>query len=1113
MKDGVITPRCLAVFGLILCLVAVSSPMMVTASVIPVTSFDESAIDCSIVPFLPPETQEMQGAPIYAAQEDLLTYTNVGGAVLRTVGGAFLDDGGSFTDYTDEIRSAAVGDVDLLPAIPAENDAFYFREAGAGAAGLSIVISTSGVGTWTITWEYYTSDTWTALDGVTDNTENAGNGIAFTAAAGTHIVSFTNPVSPQEVEVNNVFGYYIRARVSAYTNVTTQPKGTSATRFGPFEYSSYQVDTIGLFRNLDAYLYTDKGAGNDDFNDDFNAYFTATYQTATANLATGIVWSVANVVDDYNGQFADDVIAVLLQRHDASGGPRVILTQQINGGGGTSDTYTIPTSRLNRPLSYHVFRDDDAGANGVVTLKVYTDLQRSTLLDTLTVNLAATENFRYMYAACSQNAGTTPAISFVSGDYYVNSIPSTDIFSTRHASLPLEADTYEDCESLDGWTTDVDGGSTFEVSSTWKRNGTYSFHSKVAAGEGETAGAYQATLDDTWEAATFAGWVYFPTGHGLDSGDRTMVFGGSDTVGGQDLMVGIYNNGGPFQWVIMDYNISAGAVWTLTHSGINLSVDTDYYVVLSLFTNPRSGGDYATLMVDGESVTAVSLGSPTFFTNQVNIGNLRAGLFNGGEVYVDDYKYMNGVPLMGGIGRGGTVDDGGVTTDDSDLLFDHRVTEDHAYVFESAAGNGTRLGVFTSTANGTQDSWVHVATVPTMGWDGKELDWRVMRIFWNTVKLNWLFIIHYVTDDANTGTGQLIYEAPEDFTSFGEWVLRGNTTGYFFNPMRGMSGDLFIGTADYFTGGGTDDETKIKINYATFDTSDYTMTIGAEIVNTDWDADYICTEARSWRRAEDDAIVTSIMWTNEALGVTTDTYRTISISVDSGVNWIGPVYIEDSWATWQASGPAYSNGGLVWMSGRLGGSDPQSGFLVAVDNNNHSRVRQTSYTSTAEEVGNGDFDSQDTGSSTAVYLDAAINNTIRGYYSMDTGMTRAQLTTQAADAPGSTTVNLNANLISEGTFDVTDLGFVYGTTSVPTAPFGLAPASSGYDSNCGQEASHSTGAFDSDTVCGGITGLEPGTTYYFRPYAITIVGTVYGAELEFRTHSGFRPNFMFIGPF
>jgi len=135
---------------------------------------------------------------------------------------AGADDGGVVTDETTEANEDTADDMTLLPAAPAENDAYLFGLA-TDQTQITIDISTAGVGTWTITWEWNevgAEPDWVALEDVVDGT----NGFT---TAGECVVSWTHP------GVNWVTGdpeglgtaYYIRARVSAYTSITTQPLG------------------------------------------------------------------------------------------------------------------------------------------------------------------------------------------------------------------------------------------------------------------------------------------------------------------------------------------------------------------------------------------------------------------------------------------------------------------------------------------------------------------------------------------------------------------------------------------------------------------------------------------------------------------------------------------------------------------------------------------------------------------------------------------------------------------------------------------------------------------------------------------------------------------------
>ena len=145
------------------------------------------------------------------------------GLELQTVvGGAEADDGGAFTGETTAAQNATANDMTLLPATPAGNDAYYFGHDKVFDK-LLLNIGTQGAGVWTITWEYYDVDTtWHSLAGVNDGTTG------FTNSPGIKNVTFTKDANWTTVTINGVTKYWIRARVSAYTSITTQPKGTQA---------------------------------------------------------------------------------------------------------------------------------------------------------------------------------------------------------------------------------------------------------------------------------------------------------------------------------------------------------------------------------------------------------------------------------------------------------------------------------------------------------------------------------------------------------------------------------------------------------------------------------------------------------------------------------------------------------------------------------------------------------------------------------------------------------------------------------------------------------------------------------------------------------------------
>lgn len=153
---------------------------------------------------------------------------------------AIADDGGVFTDETENANSTTTDDMTILPASPAVNDAYYFGH-NEEFSQLKLELSQDGVGTWTIVWEYWNGSSWAALSGVTDGTSG------FTTDG---IVSWTIPGDWDDTTINSQGPFrYVRARLSAFTSLTTQPLGRKCTldvtRYLPFSQNRV-VTSAGL---------------------------------------------------------------------------------------------------------------------------------------------------------------------------------------------------------------------------------------------------------------------------------------------------------------------------------------------------------------------------------------------------------------------------------------------------------------------------------------------------------------------------------------------------------------------------------------------------------------------------------------------------------------------------------------------------------------------------------------------------------------------------------------------------------------------------------------------------------------------------------------------------
>ena len=131
------------------------------------------------------------------------------------INAAILEDNGTGnTDFTNEAREqVGADDVDLLPAVPALNDAFYYGGIAQFGA-IELNVTTAG-DTYVLTWEYWNGATWAALTVVDPSSSY------FTL--GWHIITFTPPGDWDTTSFNSQGPFfYVRAR--ATTGGGTQPQ-------------------------------------------------------------------------------------------------------------------------------------------------------------------------------------------------------------------------------------------------------------------------------------------------------------------------------------------------------------------------------------------------------------------------------------------------------------------------------------------------------------------------------------------------------------------------------------------------------------------------------------------------------------------------------------------------------------------------------------------------------------------------------------------------------------------------------------------------------------------------------------------------------------------------
>lgn len=150
----------------------------------------------------------------------------VGSLTKQAVDSALAYDGSEETKFTAETtgaNNATANDMHLFPAAPAKDDAFYFGQ-NEKFCEILLTIGTKAVdAVMTVVWEYSKGGTeWGTLTPTIDETS-----ALLVDATGAKRMCFVPPSDWGTATVNAVTGkYWVRARISAFTSITTVPLGT-----------------------------------------------------------------------------------------------------------------------------------------------------------------------------------------------------------------------------------------------------------------------------------------------------------------------------------------------------------------------------------------------------------------------------------------------------------------------------------------------------------------------------------------------------------------------------------------------------------------------------------------------------------------------------------------------------------------------------------------------------------------------------------------------------------------------------------------------------------------------------------------------------------------------
>jgi len=153
--------------------------------------------------------------------------------------------------------------------------------------------------------------------------------------------------------------------------------------------------TFVSVRNEDAWRYRDLGVGH-------LVDFVHEFETKVTEIGTigdlAFVYAFANTIDDARSWFVDNAEAVQVWWYNPNGSSIKLYLQETDGGWTQDISGALA---LNTDYYCTLTR-----SGATVTLQIYSDAARTTLVDTLTVSIPSAHTYRYVFAAVSYNTAT-----------------------------------------------------------------------------------------------------------------------------------------------------------------------------------------------------------------------------------------------------------------------------------------------------------------------------------------------------------------------------------------------------------------------------------------------------------------------------------------------------------------------------------------------------------------------------------------------------------------------------------------------------------------------------------------------------------------------------------
>ena len=169
-----------------------------------------------------------------------------------------------------------------------------------------------------------------------------------------------------------------------------------------FTVTTNNIDVVGLSRTEDAWVVDDKGV--DHFDGDYEHLVDIEVLTGTSSNALAVPWGLSTEVNDFND--IANVNKTGLNGIYLQGGSGTFSFVMIEGLTGGSPAYDVSSGgSLDTPYYLTMVRDEAIGTFGTLYCYIYSDLSRTTLVDTLSLALREKKDFQYVYGADSWNTG------------------------------------------------------------------------------------------------------------------------------------------------------------------------------------------------------------------------------------------------------------------------------------------------------------------------------------------------------------------------------------------------------------------------------------------------------------------------------------------------------------------------------------------------------------------------------------------------------------------------------------------------------------------------------------------------------------------------------------